>query len=285
MSSDLKHLWENMDNIQPHLDHAIELAIAYIPQLLLALLTLIVGLWIISHVLSLFRTRLAKRFDPTLSQFVLSLGSVILKALLLVSVASMIGIETTSFIAVLGAVGLAIGLALQGNLSNFASGVIILIFKPFRVGDVIEGAGHSGVIKEIQIFTTVMTTFDNRRVIIPNSSLVTDPIVNINAEPTRRVDFKFGISYDDDIPLTKQQLTKLIEADERILKDPAPVVVLSELGDSSVNFTVRVWVNTADYWGVYFSMMEDVKLTFDAMDISIPYPQRDVHIYQKQSAA
>ncbi|MAM87729.1 MAG: mechanosensitive ion channel protein MscS [unclassified Hahellaceae] len=274
-----------MDNIQPHLDHAIELAIAYIPQLLLALLTLIIGLWIINHILGLFRARLAKRFDPTLSQFVLSLGSVVLKALLLVSVASMIGIATTSFIAVLGAVGLAIGLALQGNLSNFASGVIILIFKPFRVGDVIEGAGHSGVVKEIQIFTTVMTTFDNRRVIIPNSSLVTDPIVNINVEPTRRVDFKFGISYDDDITLTKQQLNALIDKDERILKDPAPLVVLSELGDSSVNFTVRVWVNTPDYWGVYFAMMENVKRTFDAMDISIPYPQRDVHIYQKQPAA
>jgi len=228
---------------------------------------------------------LAQRFDTTLSQFVLSLVSVLLKTLLLVSVASMIGIETTSFIAVLGAIGLAIGLALQGNLSNFASGVIILIFKPFRVGDAIEGAGYSGVVKEIQIFTTVLTTFDNRRVIIPNTSLVTDPIVNINAEPTRRVDFKFGISYDDDITLTKQQLKALIEKDERILKDPAPLVELSELGDNAVNFSVRVWVNTADYWGVYVSMMENVKKSFDAMGITIPDPQRDVHVYQKQSAA
>lgn len=274
-----------MENLQPYIDQAIALSIAYVPKLLLALLTLIVGMWIISRVLNLCRTRLARRFDPTLSQFVLSLGSVVLKALLLISVASMIGIETTSFIAVLGAVGLAIGLALQGNLSNFASGTIILIFKPFRVGDAIEGAGYSGVVREIQIFTTVMITFDNRRVIIPNSELVTNPIVNINAEPTRRVDFKFGVGYDDDIDLTKQTLRGLVDADSRIFAEPAPLVVLSELADSSINFTVRVWVNTPDYWGVYFDMMENVKKTFDAKDISIPFPQRDVHLYQRDSAA
>lgn len=274
-----------MDNLQPYIDQAIALSIAYIPKLLLALLTLIIGMWIINHLLSLVRTRLARRFDPTLSQFVLSLGSVVLKTLLLISVASMVGIETTSFIAVLGAAGLAIGLALQGNLSNFASGTIILIFKPFKVGDAIEGAGYSGVVREIQIFTTVMTTFDNRRVVIPNSELVTNPIVNINAEPTRRVDFKFGVGYDDDVDLTKQTLRGLVEADSRILAEPAPLVVLSELADSSVNFTVRVWVNTPDYWGVYFDMMENVKKTFDAKNISIPFPQRDVHLYQSDSAA
>ena len=203
-----------------------------------------------------------------------------LKGLLLISVASMVGIATTSFVAVLGAAGLAIGLALQGSLSNFAGGVLILIFKPFKVGDLIEGGGHLGVVKEIQIFNTILTTADNRRVIIPNGVLSNNSLININVEPTRRVDFVFGIGYGDDIKKTKEILQRLADADSRVLKDPAPTIVLSELADSSVNFTVRLWVNTADYWGVYFDTHEAVKVAFDAEGISIPFPQQDVHMHQ-----
>ncbi len=270
-----------MDNVDQYVQKAIELAIEYAPQLLLAVLTLIIGLWIINRLLNLTDKSLQKKFDPTLTKFIHSLASVMLKALLLISVASMIGIETTSFIAVLGAAGLAIGLALQGNLSNFASGVLILTFKPFRVGDVIDGAGYVGTVREIQIFTTVLMTPDNRKVIIPNSNLANNPLINIGAEATRRVDMLFGIGYGDDIDKAKDVIKSIIEADARILKDPAPLVVVSELADSSVNITVRTWVATADYWGVYFDMHETVKKKFDQEGISIPFPQRDVHLYQE----
>ena len=272
-----------MENVDQYAQKAIELAIEYAPQLFLALVTLIIGMWIINRLLSLTDKAMQKKFDPTLTKFIHSLSSVMLKALLLISVASMVGIETTSFIAVLGAAGLAVGLALQGNLSNFASGVLILVFKPFKAGDVIDGAGYVGTVREIQIFTTVLITPDNRRVIIPNSNLANNPLINIGAEPTRRVDMKFGIGYGDDIDKAKGVINGLIEADGRILKDPAPLVVVSELADSSVNITVRTWVNTPDYWGVYFDMHESVKKKFDQEGVSIPFPQRDVHIYQESN--
>ncbi|WP_020407406.1 mechanosensitive ion channel family protein [Hahella ganghwensis] len=270
-----------MDNVDQYVQLAIELAIEYAPQLILAILTLVIGMWIINRVLMFADKSLQKKFDPTLTKFVHSLASVLMKALLLISVASMVGIATTSFIAVLGAAGLAVGLALQGNLSNFASGVLILVFKPFKVGDVIEGAGFVGTVREIQIFTTVLMTFDNRKVIIPNSNLSNNPLINISAESTRRVDMKFGIGYGDDIDKAKGVINSLIEADSRILKDPAPVVVVSELADSSVNITVRTWAAAEDYWGIYFDMQENVKKRFDEEGVSIPFPQRDVHIYQE----
>ncbi|EGG98166.1 Small-conductance mechanosensitive channel [gamma proteobacterium IMCC2047] len=204
----------------------------------------------------------------------------ILKALLLVSVASMVGIETTSFIAVLGAAGLAIGLALQGSLSNFAGGVLLLLFKPYKVGDVIETQGHIGTVNSIQIFTTVLKTPGNKTIIIPNGPVANGSIVNYSTEPTRRCDMVFGIGYDDDIDKAKAILRELIEADSRVLKDPAYALLLSELADSSVNFTLRLWVNAADYWGLYFDMQEAVKKAFDAQGISIPYPQQDVHMHQ-----
>ncbi|MFD2231661.1 mechanosensitive ion channel family protein [Alkalimarinus sediminis] len=256
------------------------LCLTYAPKLLLALVTLIVGLWLINKVVNLTLSKMEKNVDPTLHKFIGSLVSVGLKGLLLISVASMVGIATTSFIAVLGAAGLAIGLALQGSLSNFAGGVLILIFKPFKVGDLIEGGGHLGVVKEIQIFNTILTTADNRRVIIPNGVLSNNSLINVNVEPTRRVDFVFGIGYGDDIKKTKEILQRIADNDSRVLKDPAPTIVLSELADSSVNFTVRLWVNTADYWGVYFDTHEAVKTTFDAEGISIPFPQQDVHMHQ-----
>jgi small conductance mechanosensitive channel len=199
--------------------------------------------------------------------------------MLFIAVASMVGIQTTSFIAVLGAAGLAVGLALQGSLANFAGGVLILLFKPFKVGDVIEAQGHLGVVKQIQIFNTILTTGDNRIVIIPNGPLSNGSLVNINQEPTRRIDFSFGIGYGDDIDKAKSVLEGLVGAESRILKDPAHLIAVEALADSSVNIKVRVWVNTADYWGVFFGMTETVKKTFDKEGISIPFPQRDVHMH------
>ncbi|MCG8613208.1 MAG: mechanosensitive ion channel [Pseudomonadales bacterium] len=254
----------------------------YGPGLLLAIITLIIGLWLINRLINLLDKSMTGKVEPTLLKFLHSLCSIGLKVLLLISVAAMVGIETTSFIAVLGAAGLAVGLALQGSLANFAGGALILFFKPFKVGDSIKAQGFAGVVREIQIFNTIITTFDNQRVIIPNALLSNGCLVNVNVESTRRVDMVFGISYDDDIKKAKEILNRLVEADERILKDPAPVIALSELADSSVNFAVRTWVKTPDYWAVYFAMHENVKLTFDAEDISIPYPQRDVHVYNEQ---
>jgi small conductance mechanosensitive channel len=218
--------------------------------------------------------------EPTLQNFLLSLINVGLKALLVISVASMIGVETTSFIAVLGAAGLAVGLALQGSLANFAGGVLILLFRPFKVGDFIEGSGQMGTVREIGIFHSVMTTGDNKTIIIPNGALSNSAITNFSKQATRRVDIVFGIGYDDDLRKAKDVIKGLIEADERILKEPAPLVVISSLGDSSVNITTRSWVDAANYWPVFFDLTENVKLAFDANGISIPFPQTDVHLYQ-----
>ena len=192
----------------------------------------------------------------------------------------MLGIQMTSFIAILGAAGLAVGLALQGSLANFAGGVLILLFKPFKVGDFIDAVGFSGTVKEIQVFSTKMTTPDNKTIIIPNGNLANSSMTNYSTQTQRRVDFVFGIGYNDDIKKAKSVINELIYKDERILKDPEPLVVVSELGDSSVNLTVRVWSKSADYWGIFFDMQESVKLKFDEQGISIPYPQQDVHLYK-----
>ena len=273
-----------MPNFELYVEKAIELVMTYAPQLLLAILTLVIGMWLINRLLAFTDKSLQKKFDPTLIKFIHSLASVGLKAILLISVAAMVGIETTSFIAVLGAAGLAIGLALQGNLSNFASGILILVFKPFKVGDLIESNGYLGTVREIHIFTTTLLTVDNRKVVIPNSSLANNPLINVNAESTRRVDLLFGIGYGDDIDKAKNAIQSVIDGDNRILKIPESLVVVSELADSSVNLTVRVWVNTPDYWDVYFAMHENVKKRFDQEGISIPFPQQDVHMFNAQSA-
>lgn len=270
--------------IQPIIEKLVELATTYIPKVLLALLTLFIGHLVIRGLLRSIRKVSTKRnFDETLQKFLVSLLKALLYAVLVISVAGMVGIQTTSFVAILGAAGLAIGLALQGSLSNFAGGVLILIFKPFKVGDVIDAQGHLGIVDEIQIFTTILKTFDNKVIIIPNGALANGTITNITKEETRRVDMSFGISYDDDIDKAKQILTDLIKADERVINEPAePFIVMNELGDSSVNFVVRAWCKAADYWGIYFDMLEKVKKTFDKEGISIPYPQQDVHLYQKK---
>lgn len=259
-----------------------ELALEYAPGLALALLTLVIGWWIIGRVIAGVSRGFEKSaMEPTLHKFLISLISIMLKALLLISVASMVGIETTSFIAVLGAAGLAIGLALQGSLGNFAGGVLILIFRPYKVGDFVEISGHSGTVRGIEIFNTVLATPDNKIIIVPNGAASNNAIVNYSKEATRRVDIVFGIGYDDDLRKAKQILEDLIKADERILEDPAPLIVISSLGDSSVNITTRSWVEAADYWPVYFELTEEAKLAFDDNGITIPYPQRDVHVYQE----
>jgi small conductance mechanosensitive channel len=269
------------EQISVYLDTGTTMLMTYGPPLLLAVVVLIIGLWVINRFVAATRKTLEMRsFDPTLGRFLTSLLGVVFKALLLISVASMIGIATTSFIAILGAAGLAIGLALQGSLANFAGGVLVLMFRPFKVGDFIEAQGVSGTVAEIQIFNTVIKTPDNKVMIVPNGPISNGIITNYSKEATRRVDFVFGIGYGDDMAQARSVLEELVAADDRILSDPPSKVVVSELADSSVNFTVRVWVNAPDYWGVYFDMTESVKLAFDQANISIPYPQSDVHLHQ-----
>ncbi|AGP78447.1 small-conductance mechanosensitive channel [Alteromonas mediterranea 615] len=259
-------------------EKAISLVMTYTPKLLLAILTLVVGLWLVNRFVNLLDHRLGKK-DPTLNKFLCGLISAVLKVMLLISVASMIGIETTSFIAVVGAAGLAIGLALQGSLANFAGGVLILIFKPFRVGDTIEAEGYLGSVAEIQILYTVLNTFDNRRVVIPNGNLSNATLTNVSVYDERRCDMTFGIGYDDDIDKAKKILQRLFEEDERSLTEPAPRICVGGLGDNSVDLMFRPWVGTDDLWPYYWDMQEKVKKAFDEEGISIPYPQRDVHLY------
>ena len=260
-------------------EKAISLVMTYTPKLLLAILTLVVGLWLVNRFVNLLDHRLGKK-DPTLNKFLCGLISAVLKVMLLISVASMIGIETTSFIAVVGAAGLAIGLALQGSLANFAGGVLILIFKPFKVGDTIEAEGHLGSVAEIQILYTVLNTFDNKRIVIPNGSLSNATLINVSVYDKRRCDMTFGIGYDDDIDKAKKVLQRLFEEDERSLTEPAPRICVGGLGDNSVDLMFRPWVATDDLWPYYWDMQEKVKKAFDEEGISIPYPQRDVHLYK-----
>jgi len=269
-----------MEQLDKYLDMAIALAITYTPKLILALLTLVVGLWLIGTAVKLAEKGMLKsKTDQTLVSFVGNLISWGLKALLLISVASMVGIETTSFIAVLGAAGLAIGLALQGSLANFAGGVLIILFKPYKVGDLVDAQGHLGVVKEIQIFTTILTSLENKRIIIPNGAMSNGSIVNVTAEGTLRVDMSIGISYDADIAQAKQVIMDILQADPRVLKDPEPFVGVTEMGDNSVNLVVRPWAAVEDYWAVHFDISEKMKVALDQNGIGIPFPQRDVHIY------
>lgn len=270
-----------MENFSTYTDQAIKMIMEYGPRFLLAIVTLFIGLWVIRlFSKGLKKTMVRSNVDASLQPFLLSLISILLKILLFISVASMIGIQMTSFVAILASAGLAVGLALQGGLANFAGGVLILLFKPFKVGDFIEAQGYAGSVKAIHVFNTILKTPDNKTIIIPNGALSNGNITNFSTEATRRVDMSFGIGYSDDIQKAKAILKNLIEQDSRILKDPEPAVVLSDLADSSVNFAVRTWCNASDYWGIYFDMQEKVKQAFDKEGISIPFPQQDVHIYQ-----
>ncbi len=217
--------------------------------------------------------------DPILISFTTNMLYAALLAFVIIAALGQIGIQTTSFIAILGAAGLAIGLALQGSLANFAAGVLMIIFRPFKQGDFIEGAGVAGVVEEVHIFNTIMRTGDNKTVIIPNGGLMNGNIINYSTKSTRRIDLVIGIGYDDDLKKAKQLLSDLMQTEPRILKNPEPTIGLLELGDSSVNFAVRPWVNSADYWGVHFDLLEAIKLRFDQEGISIPYPQQDLHLH------
>lgn len=261
-------------------NYAIDFVMTYGPGFALALITLIVGMWIINRFVNVLgRTLESQHVEVTLARFLRSLASVSLKVLLLISVAGMVGIETTSFIAVLGAAGLAVGLALQGSLANFAGGVLVLLFRPFKVGQVINAQGELGTVHEIGILNTVLKTFDNKTVIIPNGILANGTITNMSVEDTRRVDWVFGVGYDDDIKQVRDILQGLLNAEARIKDDPGTTVALNEFGDSSVNFVVRAWVDAGDLWPVFWDMNEKVKLAFDEAGISIPYPQTDVHLH------
>ena len=261
-------------------NYAIDFVMTYGPGFALALITLIVGMWIINRFVNVLgRTLESQHVEVTLARFLRSLASVSLKVLLLISVAGMVGIETTSFIAVLGAAGLAVGLALQGSLANFAGGVLVLLFRPFKVGQVINAQGELGTVHEIGILNTVLKTFDNKTVIIPNGILANGTITNMSVEDTRRVDWVFGVGYDDDIKQVRDILQGLLNAETRIKDDPGTTVALNEFGDSSVNFVVRAWVDAGDLWPVFWDMNEKVKLAFDEAGISIPYPQTDVHLH------
>ena len=261
---------------------AYELGIEYAPRLALAILTLLIGLWIISGITKLIKLSMERsKVDPTLIPFMSSLVSWVLKVLLFISVASMIGIATTSFIAVLGAAGLAIGLALQGSLANFAGGVLVMIFKPYKVGDLIESQGHLGVVKEVQIFNTILIAPQSKQVIIPNGATSNGSIVNYTVEGKIRVDLTVGVSYDADIDKTKAVLMAVLVAHDKVMQDPAPFVGVLEMADSSVNFAVRPHCLPKDYWDVFFSVNEEVKKALDKNAINIPFPQRDVHLIQQ----
>lgn len=249
------------------------LILNFSPQILIALAILIIGLFLIRIITKLSRKMMTKNgVDLTLQKFLSNLVSWALKILLFVVIISKLGVETTSFAAILAAAGLAVGLALQGSLSNFAGGVLIMIFKPIKVGDLIEAQGELGVVKEIEIFTTKLTGLSNKEIIIPNGSLSNGNIINYTTEGTRRVDLTFGVGYDSNIKKTKEVLLHVLTSHSLVLKDPVPSVNVSELADSSVNFAVRPWCNTEDYWTVYFDITENAKEALDAAGIEIPYP-------------
>ncbi len=257
------------------------LAVTYGLRLVSALIALVIGLYIVKLVVGVIRKLLEKsNTDPSLTGFIRSLVSILLKVMVYITAIGMLGVEMTSFIAILGAAGLAVGMALSGTLQNFAGGVMILLFKPYKVGDFIEAQGYSGSVKEIQIFITILTTPDNKTVMIPNGPLATGSLINYSAQQTRRVDWTFGIAYGDDLDKAYEVLKKFIAEDERILKEPEPFMALHTLGDSSVNIVVRVWVNAADYWAVHFDMNEKVYRNFEKEGLSIPFPQMDIHVHK-----
>lgn len=220
------------------------------------------------------------KYDDMLIDFVKAIARAVLMLFVIIAALNQLGVDTTSLAAILAAAGLAIGLSLQGSLQNFAAGVMLLVFKPFKAGDFIEAGGATGVVKSISIFTTVMTTGDNKEIIVPNGAIYGGNITNYSAKETRRVDMVVGIGYDSDLKKAKEILNEMVAADDRILKDPAPTVAVAELADSSVNFVVRPWVASADYWKVKFDFTEAVKLRFDAEGIAIPFPQMDVHVHK-----
>ena len=261
------------------IDQITEMTLNYAPQVLIALLSLIIGFWIIGWITKKTSKTMEKsNVDATIRPFLISLINVSLKVLLLLSVAGMFGVKTTSFLAVLGAMAFAVGMALQGSLGNFASGIMVLLFKPYKVGDLVEIQGHTGVVSEIQIFNTILLTPNNKKIILPNSVVTSGAIINISGQGIIRVDMTFGISYGDDIKQARSVFEKVAEGCSMILKDKKTDIFVSELADSSVNFAVRPWCKSEHFWDVYFYMHENIKIQLDNNNINIPFPQMDVHM-------
>lgn len=268
-----------MDQITELFQQNHEVLLGKLLQLVAAIVIFYVGRMVAKGVRGfLERTLLARAVDKAVVSFVASIVYALILIATVLMALSQVGVQTTSFIAILGAAGLAVGLALQGSLANFASGILIILFRPFKSGDFVDAGGVTGTVDKIEIFQTIMKTPDNKLVIIPNAQITGGAITNYSAEATRRVDLVIGISYDSDLLKAKQILEDLLKNDSRVLTTPAPVVKVGELADSSVNFIVRPWVNSADYWGVYWDTLEKVKLSFDEQGIAIPFPQMDVHI-------
>ncbi|MCF8226526.1 MAG: mechanosensitive ion channel [Bacteroidales bacterium] len=270
-------------NTEVIFDKITEIFVDYGPRMLGAILVLIIGGWLIRLIMrGMGRMMERSKLDGSLIPFLGTLTRTLLRILLFISVLGMMGIEMTSFIAVLGAAGLAVGLALSGTLQNFAGGVMILMFKPFKVGDYIEAQGHAGSVKEIQIFNTILKTPDAKIIIIPNGGLSNSSMINYSAEENRRVEWTFGIGYGDNVSKVKDIIQKLLNEDDRILTDPEPFLAVASLGDSSVNIVVRVWVRSGDFWSLYFDMNEKVYNAFNAGGINIPFPQMDVHLHENK---
>lgn len=263
-------------------DQAIVLAYLIVPTLIYATLFYIVGRFIVNKLVGGFSKLLnARDANPSLNSFLVGLVKALLYVSLFIGIATILGVPMSSFLAILGAAGLAIGLALQGSLSNFAGGVLILLFKPFKVGDVIEGQGNSGKVVKIDILYTHLHTFDNKEVVIPNGNLANSEVINMTSQPTRRVDLKVGVAYHTDLNKAREVILQILKNDERVHADPEPVVFLNNFGDSSLDLVVRAWTDTDNLWPVYFDSMEKIKSAFDRHDIEIPFPQRVV--YSKES--
>jgi len=258
------------------------IAMNYGPKIVAAILVLIVGSWVVKGITKAIDKAMAKsKMDESLRPFLLGMANMLLKVMLVISVLGMLGIEMTSFVAVLGAAGLAVGMALSGTLQNFAGGVMILLFRPFKKGDVVEAQGYIGSVAEIQIFNTILKTPDNKTIIIPNGGLSTGSMINYSTEERRRVDWTIGVGYGDDLDQARAVIKAMCDADSRILKDPEVFIAVAELADSSVNFAVRAWVKSEDYWAVFFDMNENVYKTFNKEGLNIPYPQMDVHVHKQ----
>ncbi|SDP14140.1 mechanosensitive ion channel family protein [Desulforhopalus singaporensis] len=264
---------ELLKNMQPVL-------LSWGGKIVAALLVFLIGKWVASRITILVVKILEKKnVDVTLIRFLRGIIYYALLIAVLIAAAGQLGIQTTSFLAILGAASLAVGLALKDSLANFSSGVMLILFRPFRVGDWVQVGSEAGTVQEISVFSTILHTGDNQKKIIPNGAIANNTITNVTANATRRIDLVIGISYDDDIDKAKQVLAKILDGEKRILPEPAPLIAVSALADSSVNLAVRPWVRTADYWSVYFSLTETIKKTFDEENITIPYPQRDIHLH------
>lgn len=260
------------------------MAIPMLINIAIAIAIYVIGTWIAKKLVNLISKVMESRnLDQALREFLTAIAGTVFKFVVVLAALEQLGMDTTSLLALLGAAGLAVGLALKDSLGNFASGVMLIIFKPFTIGDFVEAGGSAGVVEKITVFNTIMRTGDNKEIIIPNGQIYGGSIVNVSAKPTRRVDLVMGIGYNDDIKKARDIMLDIINKDERILQDPAPVVAVDELADSSVNFVVRPWVKSADYWAVKWDLLENFKIAFDENGISIPYPQQDLHIFKEEA--